>query len=282
MLRRFNYIWFGGDNMNQRWDDKSFGAMPPKIDLRDHKLQPSMLAEYPDDFSLPIPNIKDQGSISSCVAHALSYTLENYNPRHNFSTGYIYGNRTEDMWQGKGMYLREALKRLQKDGDCSFEQFPYNIEVPDAIDKVKNMPYNIKHIAKSFRIDEYFKLETESSIKNNLMNYGYVIIAVKWYKDIELFGKVIKSYKKGDYGNHALTIFGWNNDGWLIANSWGTDFGDSGTAILPYDYPIDEAWGVKYQDDSNNTKVPIKTPIWDFVLKIISSIINKIRNIIGE
>lgn len=261
---------------------KGFGVLPSKLDLRDYKLSPSSSMNYPEEFQLDAPTIKDQEYISSCVPHVLSYIVEYFNNKEKskfeqFSTMFIYGNREENSYDGPGMYLRDALKQLQKDGDVVSELMVGNVEVPYAIDNVKRDYYALIEYARPNRIKKYFKLEDINAIKQSLINYGYVAIAVKWYKDIELFGNVIKSYKKGEYGNHALTIYGWNKKGWLIANSWGESFGDNGTAILPFDYPIDEAWGVIDENNStptNDIKETSKNQFIKFIYKIINKILN--------
>ncbi|MCC5829226.1 MAG: C1 family peptidase [Phycisphaeraceae bacterium] len=38
------------------------------------------------------------------------------------------------------------------------------------------------------------------------------------------------------YGGHAVTIVGYNDLGFIVKNSWGTDWGDNGYAIVSYDY----------------------------------------------
>ncbi|NND75477.1 MAG: C1 family peptidase [Ilumatobacter sp.] len=35
-------------------------------------------------------------------------------------------------------------------------------------------------------------------------------------------------------GGHAFVVVGWNEQGWLIHNSWGSDWGDDGYAVLPF------------------------------------------------
>ena len=59
-------------------------------DLRDYRIcKSAMRIDLPEEFRLNNKNIKDQGSVNSCVAHALSSTLENKFDK-NFSTGWIY------------------------------------------------------------------------------------------------------------------------------------------------------------------------------------------------
>ena len=40
---------------------------------------------------------------------------------------------------------------------------------------------------------------------------------------------------RGEYqGGHAIAIIGWDDDGFIIRNSWGTSYGEKGYATIPY------------------------------------------------
>ena len=40
---------------------------------------------------------------------------------------------------------------------------------------------------------------------------------------------------KGEYlGGHAIAIVGWDEEGFIIRNSWGTSYGEKGYATIPY------------------------------------------------
>ncbi|MEZ6018053.1 MAG: C1 family peptidase [Planctomycetota bacterium] len=43
-------------------------------------------------------------------------------------------------------------------------------------------------------------------------------------------------YPEADYGGHAVLIVGFNERGFLIKNSWGTDWADGGYCTVAYDY----------------------------------------------
>ena len=88
----------------------SLGCKLSPVDLRDYKICAG--AQLPDSFELDFSDIKvkNQGSVSSCVAHAMSTILE-YHAHSNYqlSTNFIYGIRKALYnQQGKGMYLRDA------------------------------------------------------------------------------------------------------------------------------------------------------------------------------
>lgn len=35
--------------------------------------------------------------------------------------------------------------------------------------------------------------------------------------------------------DHLVTLVGWNQQGWIIKNSWGTNWGDDGFAVIDFD-----------------------------------------------
>ena len=41
-----------------------------------------------------------------------------------------------------------------------------------------------------------------------------------------------------------MTLVGWTKTHWILLNSWGKNWGKDGFCYLPFDYPIQEAWGV--------------------------------------
>jgi C1A family cysteine protease len=75
---------------------ESKGAMPPQVDLRDYTVV-ALAGQYPDTFVLsPLPAVKNQSAVGSCVAHALSEILEYFNQVETgkftrLSTDFIYG-----------------------------------------------------------------------------------------------------------------------------------------------------------------------------------------------
>ena len=55
--------------------------------------------------------------------------------------------------------------------------------------------------------------------------------------------------------------------------------GDNGCAILPYEYPISEAWGITLNE---NIKEDVKKPAYYTIRKIIQAIINYLTKLKGE
>jgi C1A family cysteine protease len=263
--------------------DQALGAITSKIDLRDYKAKSTVPKDrIPTEFKLPLVRVKNQGNVGSCVAHALSTVIEYYNYiqhgiDNEMSVSYIYGNRETSSHKGKGMVMRDALAAVCKYGDVEKSDFPGNIEVPAAIDFFEKKKNTLHDKAYSNRISGYYKLTTEADIKAALLAKNPVIFAMYWDKrnTIGLDNVInVKSVDKSN-GGHCMIIYGWNSKGWKIQNSWGLSWGMGGTAILPYDVKIREAWAIT---DNITDNLQIKKPFSSEYGKIIAKILNVILN----
>lgn len=267
------------------------GCLPPKFDIRDYsfKKKTAFTTNFPSEFSCKKNNrVKNQEQICSCVAHATSTILEN-NCEEELSTNFIYGGQFYICnKEGKGMYLRDACKIAQKYGDPLEKSCPGNDEVQKCylIAKKALDDEIILKEAKNYKIEFYVNLKTTDEIKYALMTYGPVLASIKWYSDTHLVrwfsnGKitdnVLTSSFQTDYSYHAIMIYGWNEIGFLIQNSWGKEWGDNGCAILPYGYGVEEAKGLSrekeftvYQKKNNK--------ILNLIYKSINFIVNLFYN----
>lgn len=261
----------------------SMGALFSPVDVRDYRLAcVGNEAEFPEEFELKIPKIKNQKNKSSCVAHSIASTIEHFNMVQNndntkMSTNYIYGNRTNMNYAGKGMYTRKAIANACKYGDVIESDFPGNTEVPDVIEEFEDKKFSLYDKGVPYRFSSYYSVKSKNEIKTALMQNGPVIFAMKWYDDIEVQDGIIHTAQNGDAGGHCMVIYGWNKDGWKILNSWGTGWGINGTAILPYDIKIKEAYGIV---DNIVNDVEVIKPYDGKFGQIIAKILNWILNLI--
>ena len=263
------------------------GCLPEKKDVRDYKLKAGVIsaADLPEEFTFGVEApVKNQGSVNSCVAHAMSSILESYT-EDDLSTNFIYG--TQKMLyghEGEGMYLRDACATALKYGDMKYEDCPGNIEVPDCYESAEaalKVPEK-KESAYYYRINRYFSCNSPAEIKYAIYNYGPVLAALNWSYSFYVNDEGILSCeeKKPEYcGGHAIMVIGWTKDGFLCQNSWGADWGMNGRFILPYSMSFTEARGIEdYNNALDEDKDPIKEPSMALTLKVIYTIINKILN----
>lgn len=268
---------------DDKFGNMGLGALFSKTDVRDYKIDcASAPAEFPKEFELDMPKVKNQGQIGSCVAHSISTVIEYFNnlqqnSKEEMSVGYIYGNRTNTTYKDRGMYTREAVANTCKYGDVTKKLFPYNEEVPGIIEKFNAQADELFEHGEPNRFTSYYRLYTDDEIKTSLMQNGPVIFAMKWYKDIRVVNGVITTSQKADGGGHCMVIYGWDDRGWKIQNSWGKIWGNNGKAILPYDVKIKEAWGII--DTLTNTKPNVVKPYNGKVSNVFAKILNVFINI---
>lgn len=243
---------------------EAFGAIESKIDVRDYQVACAAApnVELPEAFELNIRAVKNQHSVSSCVAHALAAVVEYFNFMQEktdttMSTEFIYGNRINHTYTDKGMIVRDALENLRKYGTCPNSSMPGNIEVPEAIRRFNQDALGVIPAAYPNRITNYCSLYKKNDMKLWLMTKGPIVFSIKWYENywLTVNNELHFDEKSEPSGCHCMVIYGWNKEGWLVQNSWGNTWGDGGRAVYPYDATIREAWGVEdtcystYKDD---------------------------------
>ena len=259
------------------------GALFSKVDVRDYRLVASAIQkDFPEEFELVMPKIKNQGNINSCVAHSISTVIEYHNIRQNgddteMSTGYIYGNRTGTTWFGEGMYTRDAIATACKYGDVIKSKFPYNVEMPEAMEKFNAVELELFDEGAPNRFSTYYRVKTEKEIKSALMKHGPIIFAIPWYDDIKIVNGLMTTAQTGNAGGHCMVIYGWNETGWLVHNSWGKTWGNKGTCIMPYSINIREAYGIT--DNISCEPKEITKPFSSNIGFIFAKIINWILNL---
>lgn len=257
------------------------GAILSRKDVRDYKAVCTAVVDFPKEFELKMVRIKNQGRIGSCVAHSISEVIEYFNSIQNndtteMSTGYIYGNRSTSTWKDSGMITRDALKAVKLYGDVPKEYFPYNIEVPKAIEEYKKVSEELYKTSYPYRISSYARLNNKNSVKQALMNNGPVIMAMDWYDDIEVKQGILTTSKRNSAGGHCMVIYGWNEIGWKVQNSWGKLWGDNGCCIIPYNIDIREFWTVT---DDIIEGMEIQKPFSSAFGKLFARILNWIINL---
>ncbi len=237
-------------------DNRYFGAIKDPIDNRDFvasTVASKQKIEIPETYIVPhldeIP-VYNQGGTGSCVAHALATALAlGYAQKGiqiDFSRGFIYGNRSEDDYQGSGMIPREALKHLNHEGDVHYSDFIYNFEVPLIFKKFQKEKERLLPIAKDYVIANYYKVTTQTEIKTALMTTGAVVVYCPVYGDFtdDLKAEWRSSY---DYA-HEVCLVGWDETGWIIRNSWGDSWGNKGNGHVDYKYAYWEEYNLSLLD----------------------------------
>ena len=269
------------------------GAIFSGIDVRDYKMVcAAQNYEFPEEFELKTVRIKNQLNVGSCVAHSLSSMLEYYNKTQNndpteMSVGYIYGNRSTSEYKGEGMIMRDALEVVRKYGDVYKNDFGEgfsidNVEVPAATLLYELQKDRLFDKGYPHRISQSCRVNSANAIKASLYAGNPVLMAMMWYDDMEVIDGILTTDYRGCAGGHCMFIYGWDENGWKVQNSWGEDWGINGTMTVPYEMPVEEFWTLT---DDIIEGTYIKKPFSSKVGKFFAKIINKICNMfhkVGE
>ena len=270
-------------------EEHGYGAVLSAPDVRDYVAM-AVKGDFPAEFELDMPKVKDQGVVSSCVAHALSTIVEYFVHKETgkdavMSTGYIYGNRRLTTHSKKGLITRDAIKTVVEYGDVLDVEFPLNVEVPYAIDKFEEKADELFETGRPFRFKKYFQLMNQNAIKASIMVNGPALMAMKWYDGIRIRDGVMNLDKaKTSYKySHCMVIYGWNEIGWKVQNSWGSLWSDNGRVIIPYDAPIREVWGITDEDTCGDLTInkPFSSKMGAVVAKVLNFVASIFYNLKG-
>lgn len=180
------------------------------------------------------------------------------------------------------MVTSEALKTINKVGYIPFVNLPSNTEMIEVKQMIDSNLDNYVALANNKKIGSYAHLYNVEEIKQALYLYKTPVIVCF---DVDEYGlqldeNYVAYVPTKPYGGHATVCYGWNEIGLLIQNSWGEDWGNNGTFILPYEYPWYEAWLISFKaldnnenEDESNQEPEIEKPDYYLIRKIIMAIV---------
>ena len=123
-------------------------------------------------------------------------------------------------------------------------------QIPNISERAKSVKE--KEVVTDFKYLEG-RIEDEELIKRYIMQYGSVKAIIECDKQMDYYkGGIFRSSEITEYsrGPHSIVIIGWDDnylrnnfvyekpehDGaWLVLNSWGTNWGNNGTALVSYE-----------------------------------------------
>jgi hypothetical protein len=187
----------------------------------------------PESFSCvnKLKKIRNQGELGTCAAMTAACIKEyqerlNINYKNYFSPMFIYNNRSNQ--NSEGMYGRDVMKILANKGICPEKDMKYG-----TILKPADISNDIYIKSENFKIKAYAKINTIQCLKKSLFLFGPCYISFPCYNNSITMWKPNYRGQKTQ-GGHAMTVVGYNKDGFIIRNSWGYWWGNKGYCTYEY------------------------------------------------
>jgi C1A family cysteine protease len=219
------------------------------LDLRDFKAETvfrSIIPASQIDLRPQLTPIRNQKSTSMCCAFATCCLKElqerkDINMIDYFSPEFIYSYRTTPI----GMHGRDAMDILLKRGVCFETSYPFQKRKESYADDE----------ATNFKISKYCKISTIEECKQALTAENVCLVSLPFYFHDTVFWKgTVQS------GGHAVAFVGYNEEGFILRNSWGTKWGENGYTIFPYsDWGL--VWDVYVAYDEISVEIKRKDQI---------------------
>lgn len=225
-------------------------------DFRDYIYRPALQALRP---RLPVPgnlNIRHQADKPACTGFGLAAVIDrllagsrqDHAGRDGVSALMLYEMALRhDEWAGEadeGSSCRGAIKGWYNMGVCRESFYRYDVGNPPvwSVDAAKD--------ARNFTIGAYYRMGTRISDYHAALNetgaiYCSAQVHQGWDEPNRKTGKIAlpTQSRVKTLGGHAFAIVGYDQDGFWIQNSWGSDWGRDGTALWLY-----EDWQLHVQD----------------------------------
>ncbi len=226
------------------------GWKPDLPDHRDHTFarKATVVSSVLDLRTSPcMPPIYDQGQLGSCTANGWARCFE-YDQRKQKQMDFMpsrlqiyYNERKLDgtVHQDAGAQIRDGAKALAKFGVGSEKLWPYTVNKYRTAPPKAAVTDALRHLAVVYeRIDN----SKADNIKHALSLGFPVVFGATLYESFEsdavAADGVVPMPSKDEkvIGGHCMAIVGYTKDHWIVANSWGTSWGDKGYCYIPFAY----------------------------------------------
>jgi hypothetical protein len=197
--------------------------------------------EFPDEYDLRIHSkpSRHQGKRGSCAAFSAAAIKEIQENRDCgfdgwMSPEFIYYHR--DNKPAGGMYGRNVFQILQRIGTVPESLYPYKENDKDVTPPSKKL----YEIAAKFRIANFARVNTVIGLKRALLELGPCYLLLPLFKTRPCFWVPAEDEKCSS--GHAVTVVGYTQEGFILKNSWGSDWNGDGCITFPF-----EDWGRQWE-----------------------------------
>lgn len=205
------------------------------LDKRDYIFHSK--GDFPDtlDYRPQLQKIRNQGGQGTCYAQSAACMKEwQEKIDEYFSPQFFYNNREND--NDDGMYGRDVMKLLMEIGICKEGTYPYG-----RVENKKYIPRKVYKEAEKYRIKSYARVNSIDDLKRSLFKNGPCLIALPVYNyGPEFWRPQLENYNI--LGGHAVTVIGYDEEGFILRNSWSKKWADKGYTKYKY-----KDWGYHWE-----------------------------------
>lgn len=197
-----------------------------------------------------MPPIYNQGNLGGCVGNGVTACVEqtlgiegkNIGPMSRLMCYYnarrIEGTTSEDA----GAMISDGVTGVANWGLCTEELWPYDISKFASMPPPKARNQAARHKA----IKSYSVNQKSADLKQCIAEGYGVVFGFTVYDGFESDAVaktgVLQMPKRGEQiaGGHCTVLVGWDDPSrrYIVRNSWGTDWGQLGYFLMPYDYVL--------------------------------------------
>lgn len=186
--------------------------------------------------------IKNQGGCGSCWAYSAAGVIESRINIALKNPDYDLDLSEQDLisCSGAGNCIDggnygPAIAYTKSNGIVRESCFPYSASDSLCSNKCSNWQNEIVNVL------DYYSVSGPSAIKQAIKDYGPVTVYMAVYEDFYDYTNGVYSWAYGNYtGMHAIDIVGYDDTQqyWIVKNSWGTGWGESGFFRINYSEDI--------------------------------------------
>jgi C1A family cysteine protease len=224
---------------------RKHGCVPSKEDKRDYVLGvPQTTNVIPDQHVIPMPPIRNQGSLQSCTAFGaiacVESILQNIYPNKfvELSELYAYYHARKDVFKtfpsDSGAPIRDALQAIKDFGIAPEVACAYQ-------ENASYVPHGVAEaFAQFYKINTYARVLSTDDIIAAIAS-GKPVVCGIWIKE-DFYQMTPFSYQyhmtgTKNYGGHCVCIYGYDKTTktFAIRNSWGPAWGNNGNFLMDID-----------------------------------------------
>lgn len=210
--------------------------------------------------------VEEQWNLGSCTAQAVIGAYELLLRMHypdqfvDLSRLFLYYNARKldgDVNDDVGAYISTAVRAIETYGLCREDLWPYDVY------KFKTEPnWRCYHDAKKRTVSNVREILSHDTIIKTLNSQCPVVVGVALYDEFYNVSETVAvlplpRYPNDIIGSHAMCVVGYDDakQQFLLRNSFGNDWGESGYFWIPYTY-ADENFSDMWAFDVDLNGIP--------------------------